>query len=119
MAQAPVVSVENLPKAVVVHVQIPNLGKGDVDAVCNAIDQARLAAPTLPFILDMAKVGFVPSVGLGVLVGLHQEFRNRKQRLIFVSLQNNVRDAINVTYLNRMLEIMSDVPTALGSVGAK
>jgi hypothetical protein len=24
-----------------------------------------------------------------------------------------------VTYLNRMLEIMSDVPTALGSVGAK
>jgi anti-anti-sigma factor len=117
MSEAPVTSVESLPKAVVVHVLAPNLGSNDVNRVCNAIDQARATAPSLPFILDMANVSFVPSVGLGVLVGLNQEFRNRGQRLIFVSLQTNVRQAITVTYINRMLEIMDDVATALRSVG--
>jgi len=117
MPEASVASVEHLPKAVVIRVLARNFSNNDVNGVCSAVDQARVTAPALPFILDMANVSFVPSMGLGVLVGLNQEFRNRGQRLIFVSLQANVRQAITVTYLNRMLEIMSDVPTALRSVG--
>lgn len=117
MPQTPLTSVEFLPQAVVVRVLAHTLGSNDVNGVCNGIDEAMVTAPTLPYILNMANVSYVPSVGLGVLVGLNQEFRNRGQRLIFAGLQSNVLESITVTYLNRMLEIVGDVPTALRSLG--
>jgi anti-anti-sigma factor len=112
-----VTSVEHLPQAVVVHVLAGSLGKSEVNGLCSGVDEARVTAPSLPLILDMAKVNFMPSQALGVLVGLNQEFRNRSQRLIFVSLQANVRQAITVTRISSMMEIISDVSTALQSVG--
>jgi anti-anti-sigma factor len=119
MADSTATSVEQTPQAVIVHVRVPNLGSSEVNAVCNGIDEARKTAPTLPFILDLAKVVYVPSVGLGVLVGLNQEFRTRGQRLILVNLQINVRQSINITNLSRALEILPDIPSALKSLDGK
>jgi anti-anti-sigma factor len=119
MAESNVASVEHLPSAVVVHVLSSQLGKSEVDGLCSATDAARGTAPTLPFILDMAKVGFAGSLAIGVLVGLHKEFQNRGQRLIFVGLQANLRDSFKVTRMNQILEILPDVPTALQSVESR
>ena len=101
-----------------VRVMAGELGKSEVDQVCQGIDEARVSAPTKPFILDMSNVGFVPSVGMGVLVGLNQEFRGRGQRLIFAGMQADVRRSFTVTQIHRILEIIDDLPTALRSVGA-
>jgi anti-anti-sigma factor len=117
MPEAPVTSVEHLPRAVMVHVLARTLYKSEVEGLCIAIDRARAAAPSLPFILDMAKVDFAGSLAMGTLVGLSQEFRTRSQRLIFASLQPDLHKALNIARLNRILEIMQDVPTALRSVG--
>jgi anti-anti-sigma factor len=119
MSEASFTSVEHLPLAVVVHVLARQLGRSEVDAVCDGIDAAQAAAPSLPFILDMATVGFMNSLAMGTLVGLNKEFKNRNQRLIFVSLQAGVHQSLSVTHIDLMVEIMPDVPTALRSVGAK
>ena len=113
MSQTSITSVEHLPTAVVVHVLVDELRKNEVDALCAAVDNARGLAPSLPFILDMTRVTFAGSMALGVLVGLSQEFRSRNQPLIFVNLSPPVRQAIEISRLNRILEIMPDVPTAL------
>ena len=117
MPASPVTAVEHLPPAVVVHVLAGELRKAEVDALCAAVDDARVAAPALPFVLDMARVTFAGSLALGVLVGLSQEFRSRQQRLVFVSLQPNVRQSVEISRINRVLEILPDVPTALSSLG--
>ena len=101
-----------------VHVMVAELGKKEVDQVCQGIDDARISAPAKPFILDMAKVSFVPSVGMGVLVGLNQEFRGREQRLIFAGMQDDVSRSFTITKIHRIMEIIDDLPTALRSVGA-
>lgn len=116
MPESSIASVEHLAAAVVVHVLARNLGKSEVDGLCNATDDARVAAPSLPFILDMAKVDFAGSLAIGVLVGLHKEFLNRGQRLIFANLQANLRDAFRVTHMHKVLEILPDVPTAMQSI---
>jgi anti-anti-sigma factor len=117
MSEAVVMSVEHLPLAVVVHVLARNLvAKGEVEGLCSGIDGARATAPSLPFILDMAKVDFAGSLAMGTLVGLNQEFRARGQRLILVGLQANLHQALNITRINRIVEIMQDVPTALRRV---
>jgi anti-anti-sigma factor len=117
MPESPVASVEHLPSAVVIHVLAREMRKSEVDGLCAAVDQARVAAPSLPFILDMAGVDFAGSLALGVLVGLNQEFRTRGQRLIFVSLQKGMRRAVDIARINRIMEIMQDVHTALRSIG--
>ena len=42
---SPVLSVERLPSAVVVHVLARDLGKSEVDALCGDVDKAQAAAP--------------------------------------------------------------------------
>ena len=116
MPESSVTSVEQLPAAVVVHVLSRNLGKSEVDGLCSRTDEARVTAPSLPFIIDMANVAFAGSLAMGVLVGLYKEFQNRGQRLILVSLQAYLREAFSITRINRIVEIMQDVPTALRSV---
>ena len=116
MPESSLTSVEHLPAAVVIHVLAHHLGKIEVDGLCSATDDARVTAPSPPFILDMANVDFAGSLAMGVLVGLRKEFHNRGQRLIFVSLQANLRDAFRVTHIDQILEIMQDVPTALRSI---
>jgi anti-anti-sigma factor len=113
MSQLPVTSVEHLPPAVVVHVLANELRKNEVDALCAAIDDARINAPSLPFILDMARVTFAASLALGVLVGLSKEFASRQQPLVLVNLQADVRQTMQISRLDRILEIVPDVPTAL------
>jgi anti-anti-sigma factor len=116
MAQSSFTSVEHLPAAVVVRVLPSTLGKGEVDGVCAGVDQARVTAPELPYVIDMANVRFLGSLAIGVLVGLNKEFVNRRQRLIFVNLERNLHDAIKVTHLHKVLEILPDVAAALRSV---
>ena len=116
MSEIPVPSVEQLPQAVVVHVQSTELRKPEVDAICSAIDGARATAASLPFVLDMARVTFAGSMALGVLVGLSQEFRSRQQPLIFVNLRPDVRQSMEISRINRVLEILPDVNTALGKL---
>src|SRR5437773_6690255 len=114
---SPVLSVERLPSAVVVHVLARDLGKSEVDALCGDVDKAQAAAPaSLPFILDMANVRFAGSLAMGVLVGLSQEFHARGQQLIFVGFQSNVYEAINMLRMNRIIEIMPDVNAAMQSI---
>jgi anti-anti-sigma factor len=109
-----VTSVEHLAPAVVVHVLAGELRKAEVDAVCAAVDAARAGGGAAsPFVLDLARVTFAGSLALGVLVGLSKEFRARNQRLVFVNLQPDVREPIQISRLNSVLEILPDVPTAL------
>jgi anti-anti-sigma factor len=118
MSAASVTSAEHLPRAVVVHVLARNLHKAEIDAVCSGVDEAMAVAPTLPVVLDMAKVGFAGSLAIGTLVGLNKEFVTRGQRLIVVGVQDPVQQAINVTRINKLIEFMTDVPTALRSIDA-
>ena len=113
MSESPVASVEHVSPAVVVHVLAGELRKPEVDALCAVVDGARKSAPSAPFVLDMANVAFAGSMALGVLVGLSQEFRARKQPLVFVNLRSDVRQSIEISRINRVLEILPDVPTAL------
>jgi anti-anti-sigma factor len=102
------------PQPVVVPVLASQLGKTEVDALCAEIDKLQAAAaPATPFIIDMALVSFAGSLAMGTLVGLHQEFKTRGQRLIFAALQPNVAQSFKVTRISQIMEIAPDVPSAL------
>jgi anti-anti-sigma factor len=113
MSESPLTSIEFLPRAVVVHLLAKNLGKAEVDRICDDVDAALAKAPGLPYVINMAAVAFAGSLAIGTLVGLNQEFQTRHQRLIFAGLQGPMERAIHITRINKVMEFLPDVPTAL------
>jgi anti-anti-sigma factor len=118
MPETPCISVEARPDVVLVRALSGDLGETEVVRFRNELAEAAGKSPAMPFIVDLATVKFVPSLALGVLVRLVNEFRARRQRLVFVSLQAPVRQVLAITRLDRVMEIADDVNAALRSVGA-
>jgi anti-anti-sigma factor len=114
----PVTSIEHLPTAVVIHVLAKQLGSHETDVLSSDIAEARVNTPTLPFIVDMANVNYAGSMTLGALIGLNREFRKAGQRLIFVGVTGNIHHMFTASYVIKLVELMTDVPAALLSLGA-
>ncbi len=117
-----IVSIETLPQAVVVHFQDAATWwrMRSLDIICAAIDKAQQAtAPAKSFIVDMAKVAFMGSLAMGVLVGVNNEFKKRGQRLIFSGLQRNVLQSLNVSRVNQLIEIAPDVAAGMAVIQKK
>jgi anti-sigma B factor antagonist len=70
-------------------------------------------APGRPVILDMSKVEFAPSVALGTLLRLAQDLKFFGRRLIVVGLTHKVRGTLQVTRIDKLLEIQNSVDDAL------
>ncbi len=118
MSEAPSISVEQQGQAVVVRVLARDLGEANLARVRAGIADAVSREPSLPFIVDLSQVKFLPSLTLGALVRLVNEFRSRRQRLIFVCVQATVRQVLAITRIDRIMEVLDDVDAALRGLGA-
>lgn len=109
MSEATPVLVESLPGVVVVRVLAETINESNLSAIRSAVASAGEKAPGDSVALDMAKVGFMPSVSLGGLIQLSQLFKSRKQKFFLVGLQPVVREMLVLTRLDRVFEIRSDL----------
>ena len=108
MSDAAVTVVERHPNVVVVHVQAESLDERNLSAVRADTSAAGAASPQLAVVLDLAKVGFMPSLSLGGLVQLQRELKARGQRFVLTGLRPAVRETMAITRLDRLFEIQDD-----------
>jgi anti-sigma B factor antagonist len=113
MPESPVVTIEETPEALVVHVQAESLDEERVRALQVAVRGAAEANPVQLCILDLARVGFLPSMSLATLIRLHSELHGRQQRLVLAAVQPRVRELIVMTRLDRLFELHEDVEHAM------
>jgi anti-anti-sigma factor len=76
---------------------------------------ASAARPSVPIVLDLAKVRFAPSVALGALAKLSRSFQLDGRRVALINIDRRVRGAIKVTGLHNVLEIHERVEDVLKS----
>ncbi|MFT7834592.1 STAS domain-containing protein [Saccharothrix sp. BKS2] len=69
-----------------------------------------LAAAGGPLVLDLADLTFCDSSALSALVRLHKVTRAAGGALVLASLRPQVRSAITMTSLDRLLTIVDQVP---------
>jgi anti-sigma B factor antagonist len=112
MPETTAIEVQNFNSAIVVKILLKDLDETHIKDVRDQIAPVIAASPHLPFILDMSLVKFIPSLTLGMLVKLLQEFKSRGQRLVLASLQPTVRQVFAITRLDRLFEIQPDPQTA-------
>ena len=68
------------------------------------------------FVLDLNKVGFIDSTGLGILISLMRQQRERDCELRLTGLQEEVRAIFEITRLFRVFDIAPSVQEAVDAL---
>ena len=76
-----------------------------------------LKANKLPSVLDLSKIDFLDSSGLGSLVQLAKQCRDAKRSFVLVG-NSRVTQTIKLVHLEDFLHLVEDLPTALNQLAA-
>ena len=76
-----------------------------------------LKANKLPSVLDLSKIDFLDSSGLGVLVQLAKQCTDAKRSFVLVG-NSRVTQTIKLVRLEEFLHLVEDLPTALNQLAA-
>lgn len=76
-----------------------------------------LKANKLPSVLDLSKIDFLDSSGLGALVQLAKQCTDAKRSFVLVG-NSRVMQTIKLVRLEEFLHLVEDLPTALNQLAA-
>jgi len=76
-----------------------------------------LKANKLPSVLDLSKIDFLDSSGLGALVQLAKQCTDAKRSFLLVG-NTRVTQTIKLVRLEQFLHLVEDLPTALNQLAA-
>ena len=76
-----------------------------------------LKANKLPSVLDLSKIDFLDSSGLGALVQLAKQCTDAKRSFLLVG-NTRVTQTIKLVRLEQILHLVEDLPTALNQLAA-
>ena len=76
-----------------------------------------LKANRLPSVLDLSKIDFLDSSGLGALVQLAKQCTDAKRSFLLVG-NTRVMQTIKLVRLEQFLHLVEDLPTALNQLAA-
>ena len=76
-----------------------------------------LKASTLPVVIDLSKIDFLDSSGLGALVQLAKQCTDSKRSFLLVG-NTRVTQTVKLVRLEEFLHLVEDLPTALNQLAA-
>jgi len=68
-------------------------------------------------VMDLSRVQFVDSAGLGVLITVFKATRKNGKKARFAGARPEVHHIMEVIHLNRILELSPNVPAAIRALG--
>ena len=98
-----------------------------VEGVIKLGESARFFADTLKRVLaeeggnvliDLARINYIDSTGIGELVGYLGRFHEAKRKLILVEPSEPIRKLLKVAHLDQLFPIYPTLPAALAGEGA-
>jgi anti-anti-sigma factor len=105
MSVPPVVSIQPHAEVVWAVVQPCALDDLTVSQMQDEVLAAAALRRPAPVVLDLSNVTYIPSLGLGALVGLMRQLKQHGHRFVLVSLHPDVRATLALTRLDKLFEI--------------
>lgn len=109
----PVVEFHPDDRAVVAVIHRRDLDLVATQQIQQAIEAALQESPAKSLVIDLAAVQFVPSMALGVLVGLHKKMNQSGRKCLLCGCHPMVDEIIRATALHKILDIRPSVTDAL------
>ncbi len=115
-ATGPVLSAQPHEKAVFAKVICRDLELESTQRLQTELTSALDAAPTLPLVLDLSSVEFMPSLALALMVKVHKSLVQTGRKCVLVGVHPLVRETISISALDRLLVLRGTVEEALQSI---
>ncbi len=116
MSQSQEIVIKTDSQAILVCLECVQMSDEHARALQSEVSLAAEQAPGLPVIVDMSKVEFLPSLGIGMLVTLLQQFKQDGRQFMLVSLQPKARETLTICRLDKLFEIYENLDEALSRI---
>lgn len=111
-----VITVEPHAQVLLIVVQASRLGPATAAELEDEASHAAIDDPKLPFVLDISKVTFAPSVAIGVLVNLFKGFRLSKRKAFLIGAVPQIRGVLSVTRVDELIAVRSTLEAVLAEI---
>lgn len=109
MSNEPVVAIERRDAYLLATADISEMDEDSSRRLQDTVSSTLAESGSVPIVLDLSKVTFLPSSSLGVLVKLQNEARQGQRRFILVGLRPQIREVLAVTRLDKLFDICDTV----------
>ena len=109
MSEQSVLQIQENENAVVATIQCSEFDHDTTARLRAEIDGFVAPTSTLPVLLDLSNVTFMPSMTLGVLIEISNRCKSQQRRLILVGVTPTVKDVFKLCKLDSFFEIRDGV----------
>lgn len=95
-----------------------NLDGHRSDELMDAVEK-QIAPGNIDILVDFEKVDYISSMGIGTLISLYRDIREKNGRLVLYGISNSVKEIFDRTHLNKRLIICNNQDEALEILRAK
>ncbi len=113
MPEQSVLQIQENENAVVATIQCSEFDHDTTTQLRAEIDGVVAPTSTLPIVLDLSNVTFMPSMTLGALIELSNRCKSQERRLVLVGVTPTVQDVFKLCKLNSFFEIRDSVEDAV------
>ncbi len=113
MPEQSVLQIQENENAVVATIQCSEFDHDTTTQLRAEIDGVVAPTSTLPVVLDLSNVTFMPSMTLGALIELANRCKSQQRRLVLVGVTSTVQDVFKLCKLNIFFEIRDCVEDAV------
>ena len=105
MSEQSILQIQENENAVVVTIQCSEFDHDTTARFRAEIDGVVTPTSTLPILLDLSNVTFMPSITIGALIELANRCKSQQRRLALVGVTPNVQDVFKISALSNFFEI--------------
>ena len=105
MSEQSILQIQENENAVVATIQCSEFDHDTTVRFRAEIDGIVAPTSTLPVVLDLSNVTFMPSMTLGALIELANRCKSQQRRLVLVGVTPTVQDVFNLCKLSNFFEI--------------
>jgi anti-anti-sigma factor len=89
----------------------------ETDALCRAVEERVADRRAVNFVIDFERSRFISSDGLEALLAIRRRCEERRGQVKLSSLDDNCRNILRITRLDRRFECHPDLATAMKAAG--
>ncbi len=105
MSEQSILQIQENENAVLAKIQCSEFDHDTTVRFRAEIDGVVAPTSTLPVVLDLSNVTFMPSMALGALIELANRCKSQQRRLVLVGVTPTVQDVFNLCKLSTFFEI--------------
>ncbi len=105
MSEQSILQIQENENAVVVTIQCSEFDHDTTVRFRAEIDGVVAPTSTLPVLLDLSNVTFMPSMTLGAMIELANRCKSQQRRLVLVGVTPTVQDVFKLSRLGSFFEI--------------